>query len=575
MSSKVRFDQNKFRNLFSYLAAGCLGLLAFFVAFPAYILDPTYLDWVYPRSSPSYNFGDFHTHYLGWLFLRHSPWSFPLGNISNYVAPLNTYIAYTDSIPLMAFPLRLIAESLPADFQYLGLWSLLCFILQGVFALRLLRPWIKDPVCLAVSVTLLTFSPILIYRYFHVALLSHWLLLWSLAVVQENFMAARDQKNLTTPIVKPMVIIVLATLIQPYLAAMVAGICWAIPLGKFLNDRQTNSKFSVQQLLPLGSVTIAYILPMASILYVFGFLNGPSGSGGFHFFGTDFFSLFNNYGTSSFIPKFRNKRGLYEGYAWPGLGGWTLIIACLVPRIRHEIKDWAKLPYIKAILITIGLMWFFALSENIHFFSFWLIDMEWFWKPFKFITSSLRTSGRFIWPLYYVLLIAAFSIAANRYAPKFARRLFAVAIILQIIDLGPWMANRGSRFTLHRGPALTDPFWSKAATTYKQIKMIPPEQHDGFCKEYDGSYYYEWVEFADFAAKNKLSINSGYLARYDRWTSVLYCGAQLYEFLTGPLQPDSLYIVRQEFRDRLPTSGPDRRCEIYDGHMACFATTQN
>lgn len=561
-----------------YLLGAVLGAFAFFIACPAYILDPTNLEWVYPKPSDLYAAGDFHTHYLGWLFFRHAPWSFPIGNISSYVAPLDTFLAYTDSIPLVALPLRFLGHLLPDDFQYLGLWALLCLVLQGVFAVRVLRPWIRNQLGLTVSTILLTFSPILVFRWGHVALMSHWLILWSLAVVQENLFFKSNGDKSSVPYVTPMFILGLATLVQPYLAAMVAGVLWSMPLARFLSSSFSSKSMTLkawlQPTFDLALTTVIYALPMILMLYSFGFLKGPSGTEGFHYFGSDVFAFLNNYGTSSFIPKFREKRGLYEGFAWPGLGVWLLILASFLPRIKKQWKDKLRDRRVQAILVVCGLMWFFALSENIHMFSFWIIDMEWFWKPFGFITSSLRTAGRFVWPIYYVVFIAAFGVVSTLYSAPIARRLFILALILQAVDLGPWIANKSKRYPISRGNQLVDPFWAEAASKYRHIKLIPPEQDAGACPHYPEQHYYEWVELADFAAKKNLSINSGYLARYDRQRSWLYCGAQQYEFLVGPLSSDSLYIVRREFVTALPTTGPDRQCKAYDGYMACSAPTR-
>lgn len=570
--SAASSSAHRAKTIVAYAAAAVIGAVAFFVAFPSYILDPTFLEWVFPHVSSTYNGGDFHTHYLGWRFLRQVSWSFPLGLISNYVSPLGTYIAYTDSLPLLAFPLRLISDLLPADFQYLGAWVLFCFILQSIFAFRILRRWVHDPFCLALGVIFLTFSPVLIFRWNHVALMSHWLLLWSFEVLQNNLNLKRPFVVTKVAIWQPIIIISMATLIQPYLAAMVAGICWTLPLAQFLSEERQEKNWWVWPLLRLGAITAAYILPMGVLLYSFGFLGGPSGTEGFHFFGTDFFSLFNNYGTSSFIPKFRVKRGLYEGYAWPGLGGWLLICAVLVTRVRTQVRDWMRDPFVTAILITCGLMWFFALSENIHFFGFWIIDMEWFWKPLHFVTSSLRTSGRFIWPLYYLLFMTAIAVTANFYPKKIARWIFTAALLAQVVDIGPWIANRSSRFPITRGSKLADPFWTAAASNYRHIKIIPPVQDVGFCFQQKGDIFYQWVEFADFAAKNNMTINSGYLARYDRNASQLYCGAQSYEFITGPLQTDSLYVLRPGYFEKMPTSGSDRVCKAIDGFITCVAS---
>ena len=69
-----------------------------------------------------------------------------------------------------------------------------------------------------------------------------------------------------------------------------------------------------------------------------------------------------------------------------------------------------------------------------------------------------------------------------------------------------------------------------------------------------------------------MTINSGYLARYDRNASQLYCGAHSYEFITGPLQTDSLYVLRPGYFEKMPTSGSDRVCKAIDGFITCVAS---
>ncbi len=563
--------RQKLKTLLTYVAAASLGVCAFMIVFPAFILDPQNLDWIFPPIVQG-GFGhDVHTHYLGWYFLRHSPVSFPLGAIPGYVAPLPTYMAYTDSLPLLGYLFRCVSQWLPDDFQYFGPWILLCMVLQSVFSLRLLKRWIKDPICLCIAVVLMTFSPILIYRAGHAALMAHWLILWSFDLLAEFYFANLSQSSVRMPFWRPILLVSLSTLIQPYLAAMVAGICWGLPLTSFLMDRSGGKTHWFWPALKLFLNTLVLVLPMIVLLYVFGFFNGTSRAPGFHYFGTDFFSLFNNHGTSSFIPRFRIKAGLAEGYTWPGAGGWVFLIAILVPRVRSQISLSWRNPHVKAAVMVCGVMWFFALSERIHFATFWLVDMEWFWSPFAFVTSSLRTAGRMTWPGYYFLIFTAMAVTANLYSAKAARRIFIGAFILQALDLGPWIANSSLRAKIYERPRLVDPFWAADATQYAHIKMIPPVQDNGHCFRQKSDYIFEWVEFARYAAKHNMSINSGYLARYDELTSQAYCNAQWYEFLAGPLQKDSIYVLRRGYIDEPSTHGPDRLCREMDGNMICVA----
>ena len=567
--------QQSYGNWIAPVVALLLGLLLFVAAFPAYIADPVNLEWIFHKPSFDYHAMDFHPHYLGWYFLRYAKPSFPLGAIPNFVAPLDTYIAYTDSLPLLAFPFSLMAQHLHEDFQYLGPWVVFCCLMQGLFAWRLMRRYISATVALWSAVLLLTFSPILIWRWNHVALMSHWLLLWCLEINLDYHRAVKHGEKVRMPVWRPMLLISLGALIQPYLAAMIGGLCWALPLGRWLAERPQqhltqNPKAWWKPTMRLGVATACYLAPIVMILYVFGFLQGSSRGEGFHWFATDWLSLLNNHGTSTFVPAFKHKAGLSEGYAWPGLGGWLLIIFALRPRARETVRMALQSPGIRALAIVCGLMWFFALGERWFFGTFWLIDMSWFWGPFSFITSSLRTCGRFIWPGYYLILVGAAATIARYYAGPAAKWIFLAAIVLQAMDLGPWMIHRSLRYPVYGRQKLTDGFWESQAIKYRHIKLIPPHHEGGrFCYQGPGNRLYEWPELARFAAKHDMTINSGYLARYDSKVSFLYCGADWYEFITGSLRADTLYVVREPLRNSAYLTGADRRCKTIDGYLVC------
>lgn len=53
-----------------------MGVFAFFMVIGPRALDPQNIAWL--------ESGDPATHYLGWVFFRHSPWSFPLGLNPSY-----------------------------------------------------------------------------------------------------------------------------------------------------------------------------------------------------------------------------------------------------------------------------------------------------------------------------------------------------------------------------------------------------------------------------------------------------------------------------------------------------------
>ena len=89
------------------------------------LLNPSYIDYLSP--------GDMETHWLGWLYFRHTPFfQFPL--LSNFSYGLENWsatIIHTDSLPIMALLFRPFSSYLPQLFQYFGYWIYLCFLFQG------------------------------------------------------------------------------------------------------------------------------------------------------------------------------------------------------------------------------------------------------------------------------------------------------------------------------------------------------------------------------------------------------------------------------------------------------------
>lgn len=116
------------------LTGALLGALVFLVLYGVRVLDPVCVDWILNNPSP-----DPSQHYLGWVFYRRSGWHLPyLGANYSAIYPYRTSILYTDSIPLLAVVCKLLGGVLPARFQYLGLWGLFCYAMQGGLAQALI-----------------------------------------------------------------------------------------------------------------------------------------------------------------------------------------------------------------------------------------------------------------------------------------------------------------------------------------------------------------------------------------------------------------------------------------------------
>ena len=157
-----------------YWVIGGISILIFISIYGIYVLNPTYTDWLMSG-------GDLTQHYLGWKGYRNSSWHFPIGMMDTLVYPETTSIIFTDSIPLFAVFFKIISPVLPESFQYFGLWGLLCFIMQGILAARILKNFTNNKTVLIVSSLLFCLTPAMIWRMFaHTALAGHWILLLGL-----------------------------------------------------------------------------------------------------------------------------------------------------------------------------------------------------------------------------------------------------------------------------------------------------------------------------------------------------------------------------------------------------------
>ena len=135
------------------------------------MLDPQRIGWLLNRGDPT-------QHFLGWTAFRISPWKFPLCLTDMLSFPYDASIVFTDSIPLFALPFKLFRIFLPEQFQYFGLWGLMCFLLQGAFASLLIHHYVGKKAEAAVGSLLFILTPVLLSQMtVNMSLGAQWLIL--------------------------------------------------------------------------------------------------------------------------------------------------------------------------------------------------------------------------------------------------------------------------------------------------------------------------------------------------------------------------------------------------------------
>ena len=497
--------------------------------------------------------GDWVPHYFGWHFFRVEPWHWPPGTVVGYYAPLGTSIGLTDSIPLAAYALKPFGPWLPAEFQYLGLWLLMCFALQGALAARLVGRWIASPWVQFCGAALCVLLPTLLARVGHTALCSHWLILWALLV------ASRRAADRFAPAVWAALGLA-SGLIQPYLAVMVLVILAAVSVSGRVGSagRRAAAAAAAAAAMALGW--------WLSGLFI---LRGDTSfaEGGLGYYSMNLLAFVAPTGWSAVLPELAVAGPGQEGEGFQYLGAGILALVALVAVLaawpRRDAQSAEPRLWSPALLAACIVMALFALSPTVTAGSQVVADFN---GPWAGPLAVLRSSGRFAWPLAYVVVIGAVVTLARRLPAAASRLVLATAVIVQLVDLhgahearrrvarDPTFHSWERRFTSER--------WNAIAPEYRHVELVPPPQ----CGEAPIPY----EPAVRLAATYGLTVNAGVIARRDLAAQRRYCVQADADIDAAQLRDDTLYVVSPAAAGVLGrTRGTQVACGAIDAVWIC------
>ncbi len=409
----------------AFLCGTLIGCAAFFVSFGWKVLDPERTAWLLGGGDPT-------QHYLGWVAFRNSAWHFPPGLTDMLANPHNASIVYTDSIPLFALAFKLFRAYLPERFQYLGLFGLSCFLLQGGFAALLLRRFTNKTALWLAGTLFFVFVPALFFRmYFHTSLAAHWVLLAAFALW---LYCAPSRKTL-------LLWCLLGSgtfLIHPYLGAMVSAL-FCGQLLQSLRDGGRAKPLAAAFGVYLGAVCLAF--HSAGGFYTFG-----TGDGRFGSFGSNLNTFFNPLQPDNLLKTQPVLMGQYEGQAFLGAGMLLLVLlAIYLTGAGHRVRPPVSGGFLSASCAAAGHCLLFAVSTKVAWNDTILFTVP-LPPPLPELCSVFRSSGRFIWvPMYLAMLLAA--AAFFRYARPGSRAgILAFLLAIQGWGLLPMVRESFARF---------------------------------------------------------------------------------------------------------------------------------
>ena len=536
----------------SFFIPVLLGIIFFYLVVGPGPLDPQNLSWIFGRFDPP-------QHYLGWVFYRNSPWSFPIGLNPSFGIDIGNSIVYTDSLPLLAIPLKLISPLLPKVFQYIGIWLLICFVMQAYFSWKIISIASNNFWILLFGIALLAFSPPMFWRAYtpsgtQAALAAHFLILAAF------YLILKKDQGLRT--IYWGALLSIGVLTHFYLFSMVA-ILW---ISDLLD--QVISKKTLPRNQAFFEVISIFVLVLVCAWQA-GYFAISSSSGveqGYGFLKLNLLSPLDPNGWSFVLPNIPIQTTWGEGFNYLGLGIILAILLSLYSLFFISITK--NYPVLKNafnlvsnhrfLLIALLLLLFNAITNNVGVgakeFSFELPAL------LRAPLNILRSSARMYWPIHYGLIICALFIIIRFLSAKKTIAVLGFLLAIQIMDTSPgWLTIRQNLAQdmsneVH-SPLLKDPFWQSAAKFYKKIIRIPA-----------GTQAPNWLQFASLAAENQISTNSIYVARIDN-QKVNAANLKLLDVLKkGNFDPTALYILEQRFViPALASSGPEDMLAHFDG----------
>ncbi|MBU3630027.1 hypothetical protein ICN38_02950 [Polynucleobacter sp. AP-Melu-500A-A1] len=503
--------------------------MAFLVIAGPRFLDPTNVAWLVG--------GDPLQHYLGWAFYRNSPWTWPVGLNPLYGMEFSNSIVFTDSIPLLAIPFKAISQFLPYPFQYLGIWVLLCFVLQAYFAFRLIGLITTSIAIQCLGSIFFLFSPPLIFRLsLHESLMGHFIILAALYLNLKPITESTEAKKKYLHSLAWIILLSIAVSTHFYLAVMVLALWFADLCNRVFVKKSSSYKEALLENALLISVA-GFIAWQAGYFAIEGASGATRGFGDFR---TNLLALFNSRGWSYWLRPIPLQDVVEaangEGFQYLGAGSLLLLLSTIFAVIKggfnlsHSLgRAWKSYPFLISTLIVLALISF---SNHIGFGP-WNLRMP---LP-EFIIgllSIVRSSSRLFWPIYYTILLAILYVLIRSYSVKNVLILLGIAATIQVVDTSAgWLLIR-EKVSLSTSDqfktALQDPFWKNAGKHYKNLVTTGGQEN--------------WEQFGIYASENQMASNIAYLARADLNKTLQSFSAVNQQLHQGPINRETLYVFQ-------------------------------
>lgn len=480
------------------IVAALLGGIAFVLIYGVKILNPLYTDWLLTGGDPS-------QHYLGWEFFRRSDWYFPLGLTDQLAYPLKTSVIYTDSIPIFAVFFKLFRSILPRQFQYFGIWGLLCFVLQGYYAAKILGERSSSKTVILAGSIFFIVSPVMVFRmYYHTALAAHWLILLAIYFYSKH---EKEYRDIFRPVMQWGILGILIGSIHLYFVPM----CGAILLGYILCSIWKERKIRIRFFYPGISFSVGLFL---TVYLLGGFSSGAdTGTNNLGLFSFNLNAFLNPMSYSTLLKNTSlwdwpfYTQGQYEGFSYLGMGIILLCVCGIGLMIKNICRRKKPSVYqIMTVLMSVGLI-VMAASPTITWNDKLLLQLPYSSTIYKY-WGIFGSCGRMAWPVVYFLMIFGITSIGNM---KWKRKeisnvIIILACLVQVIDLSGQLYKRHENYSekvVYQSP-LAGSVWDDIISSgeYKHVVWVTHNVDHN-----------DVIQVAVYAMKNDMTMGNFYFAR--------------------------------------------------------------
>lgn len=402
--------------------------------------------------------GDFAQHVAGAFAYIDGSWAFPIFHTERINAPDGVNIIFTDSAPFAGLLAKIVHSLTGLRFNYLGAWFALSWVGQAMAGAYLMKQLAGRTLFLYICGAVIALSwPAYLNRHFHLALGSHCLLVFALGLY---FSTTRFS-------LKPGHIFAWTCLLgvaiwtHAYLFVMSAALFAAA-----LADGALRGVVGTKR----AAVTFFGVLVFCAMLALVGgyATAGNVNAGGYGAFRMDLLAYFWPHGSALFpTPAIFDPQSAFEGYNYLGLGGLIAAFAAILFIRRQHLTVVGSHP---VLLIALTGMTLFAITNAVSFAGHILIHPSLPTDTFPF--STFRASGRFGWPLGYLIVFAGFAFltgALGKRYPAAAVSVIGVLVALQVVDSSQLLKGMRDGWASPQKPLL-----EAALQNVESVHFAPP-----------------------------------------------------------------------------------------------------